>query len=75
MSDSLWPHELQPTHQASQSMKFSRQEYQSGLPFPLPGDLPNPGIKTRSPALQVDFLPSEPPGKHKNTGVVRLSPL
>ena len=50
-------------HQASQSMEFSRQEYWSGLPFPSPGDLPNPGIEPRSPTLQVDALPSEPPGK------------
>ena len=50
-------------HQASQSMEFSRQEYWSGLPCPSPGDLPNPGIKPRSPALQVDSLLSEPPGK------------
>ena len=48
---------------------FSRQEYWSGLPFPSPGDLPNPGIKPKSPALQVDSLPSELPGKPKNTGV------
>ena len=38
-------------------MEFSRQEYRSGLLFPSPGDLPNPGIKPRSPALQVDSLP------------------
>ena len=44
-------------------MEFSRQVYWSGLPFPSPGDLPNPGIKPRSPALQADALPSEPPGK------------
>ena len=49
-------------YQASLSMGFSRQEYWSGLPFPAPGDLPNPGIKPRSPALQADALPSEPPG-------------
>ena len=42
---------------------ISRQEYWSGLPFPSPGDLPNPGIKPGSPALQVDSLPFEPPGK------------
>ena len=42
-------------------MGFSRQEYSCGLPFPSPGDLPNPGIKPRSPALQADALPSEPP--------------
>ena len=49
--------------QALLSMGFSRQEYQSGLPFPSPGDLPDPGIEPRSPALQADSLPSEPPGK------------
>ena len=42
------------------SMGFSRQEYWNGLPFPSPGYLPDPGIKTSSPALQVDSLPSEP---------------
>ena len=42
-------------------MKFSRQEYWSGLPFPSPGDLPNSGIEPKSPALQVDSLPSKPP--------------
>ena len=45
------------------SMEFSRREYWSGLPLPSPGDLPNPGIELRSPALQDDSLPSEPPGK------------
>ena len=40
-------------------MGFSRQEYWSGLPFPSPGDLPDPGIETGSPSLQVDSLPSE----------------
>ena len=45
------------------STGFSRQEYWSGLPFPSPGDPPNPGIEPRSPALQADSLPSEPPGK------------
>ena len=50
-------------HQAPPSMGFSRQEYWSGLPFPSPGDLPDPGIKPRSPALQADALTSEPPGK------------
>ena len=44
-------------------MEFSRQEYWSGLPFPSPEDLPNPGIKPRSPALQADSLPPEPTGK------------
>ena len=50
-------------YQAPPSMEFSRQEYWSGLPFPSPGDLPNPGIEPRSPALQAEALPSEPPGK------------
>ena len=45
------------------SMGFSRQEYWSGLPFPSPGDLPNPGIEPRSLALRVDALPSKPSGK------------
>ena len=44
-------------------MGFSRQEYWSGLPFPSPGELPDPGIEPRSPALQADALTSEPPGK------------
>ena len=47
-------------YQASPSMGFSRQEYWSGLLFPSPGDLPNPGIEPRSLALQTDTLPSEP---------------
>ena len=55
--------------QASLAMKFSRQEYWSRLPFPSPGDLPNPGIEPGSPALQADSLPAEPPRKPKNTGV------
>ena len=46
-------------------MEFSRQDYWSGMPFSSPGDLPDPGIKPGSPALQVDSLPSEPPGKPK----------
>ena len=50
-------------HQAPPSMGFSRQEYWSGLPFPSPGDLPDPGSKPRSSALWVDVLTSEPPGK------------
>ena len=44
-------------------MGFPRQEYWNGLPFPSPGDLPDPGIEPRSPAMQADALPSEPPGK------------
>ena len=50
-------------HQAPPSMGFSRQECWSGLPFPSPGDLPDPGIEPRSPVLQADALLSEPPGK------------
>ena len=49
--------------QAPLSVGFSRHKYWSGLPFPSPGDLPNPGIKPGSPALQADALPSEPQGK------------
>ena len=48
--------------QAPLSMGFSRQEYWSALPFPSPGDLPDPGIKPGSSAFQVDALTSEPPG-------------
>ena len=44
-------------HQAPLSMRFHRQEHWSGLPFPSPGDLPNPGIEPMSPARQVDSLP------------------
>ena len=47
-------------YQAPPSMGFSRQEYWSGLPFPSPGDLPNPGIEPGSPTLQADALTSEP---------------
>ena len=50
-------------YQAPLSMGFCRQECWSGLLFPSPGDLPDPGIKPGSPALQADGLPSEPPGK------------
>ena len=56
-----------------QSMEFSMLEYWSG--FPSPGDLPNPGIKSRSSALQADSLPVEPQGKPKNTGMGSLSLL
>jgi len=69
-------------YQASLSMGFSGQEYWSGLPFPSPGDLPNPGIKPRSPALEADALISEPPGKpmlfeeiHKYSFTLSLSTL
>ena len=52
-------------YQASPSMRFSRQEYWSGLPLPSPGDLPEQGIGPRSPALQTDSLLTEQPGKPK----------
>ena len=58
--------------QAPLSMRFSRQEYWRGLPFPSPGDIPDPGIKLRSPALQADSLPSEPPGKRFNRDLGNL---
>ena len=61
VSDSLKPHELQPTRLLC-PWRFSKQEYQSGLPCPPPGDLPNLGIEPRSPAVQLDSLPSEPQG-------------
>ena len=55
MSNSMTPWTV--AHQAPLPMEFSRQEYWSGLPFPSPGDIPNPGIKPLSPALQVGSLP------------------
>ena len=64
VSDSVTPWTV--AHQALLSMGFSRQECSSGLPFPSPGDLPDPEIEPRSPALQADSLPSEPPGKPGN---------
>ena len=51
------------SRQAPLSMEFFRQQYWSGLPFPSPGDLPNPGIEPRFPTLWADSLTSEPPGK------------
>ena len=59
-------------HQTPPSMGFSRQEYWSGLPFPSPGDLPDPGIEPGSPAFQADALTSEPPGLYKLTQTQRL---
>ena len=58
-------------YQAPLSMEFSRQEYWSGLPFPSPGDLHNPGIKPGSPALEADALQSEPSGKLKSINVFK----
>ena len=59
----MWPPR---DHQAPLSVDFSRQEYWSWYPFSSPGDIPNSGIEPRSPTLQVDSLPSEPPGKPIN---------
>ena len=53
-------------HQTPLSMEFSRQEYWSGLPFPSPGNFPDPGIKSGSPVLQADSLSSESPGDINN---------
>ena len=53
-------------YQAFPPLGFSRQEYWSRLPFPSSRDIPDPGIEPRSPALQADALPSEPPGKPKD---------
>ena len=60
-------------HQAPLSKGFSRQEYWRGLPFPSPGDLPDPGIKPTFPALQVDSLLPEPPGKSPQfLGIIKI---
>ena len=55
------------THQASLSMGFPRQEYWSGLPFPCPGDLSNPGTECMSLSLAGEFFATELPGKHRYT--------
>ena len=60
LCETLWT----VAHQAPLSMEFSRQQYWSGLPFPSPGDLPDPGIESGSLAFQADSLPSEQPGTH-----------
>ena len=57
-------------YQAPPSMGFSRQECWSGLPFPSPGDLPDPGIEPGSPTLQADALPSEPPNKSTSSQII-----
>ena len=78
MSDSSRPHGLQhsrllcPSPSLQNISRSLPQWYWSGLPCPLPGDLPNPGIEPRSPSLQVDSLLSEPPEKSKNLGWVAL---
>ena len=74
MSDSsttLWT----VAHQVPLSMGFSRQEHQSGLPFPSPGDLPNPGIKPTSPALVDEFFTIEPPGKPTHSNKLRITTI
>jgi len=58
--------------QAPLPMGFSRQKYWSGLPCLPPEDLPNPGIEPRSPVLQADSLPSEPPGKPSSIRSVQI---
>ena len=58
-------------YQAPPSMGFSRYEYWSEVPFPSPGDLPDPGIEPRSPAFQADALTSEPPGNDMATNSTR----
>ena len=68
MSDSLRTRGLQPTR-LLRPWGFFRQEYWSGLPCPPPGHLPHPGTEPRSSSLQVNSLPSDPPGKPQNTGV------
>ena len=76
MSDSATPWTVAHlSHQVPLTVGFSRPEYWSGFPCPPPGDLPNPGIKPRSPISQADSLPSEPSGKPLNTGVGSLSLL
>ena len=72
MSNSLPPHSYSPS---GYSVHGESPGMNTGVGCPPPGDLPNPGIEPRSPTLQVDSLPSEPPGKPKNTGVGSLSLL
>ena len=72
--DSLWLHG-NVAHQVPLSMEFSKQEYWNGLPFLSPADLPNPGVEPGSPALQVDSLLSEPPGKSQNIKVYPIHPV
>ena len=74
VSESLQPHRLQPARLLC-PWGFSRQEGWSGLPCPPSEDLPNPGTKPSSPALQADSLPTDPPGKPKNTGVFIISQI
>ena len=64
MSNSLWPPQTVAHQGPLGPWGFSKKEYWSGLPYPPPGDLPDPGIKPRSPSLQADSLLSEPPASH-----------
>ena len=70
MSDSVTPWTV--AHQHPLSVEFSRQEYWSGLPSPPPGDLPDPGVKPGSPALQADSLSPEPPVHFPILGSLRF---
>ena len=70
MSNFLTPWTV--AHQVPLFMKFSRQEYCSGLPFPSPGHLPHPGIEPKSPALAGRFFNTGPPGKTSGTVKVVL---
>ena len=72
---SLWPHELYVSRQAPPSIRFSRQEYWSGLPWPSPGDLPNLETEPGSSALQADSLLSESPGKPPLKEKVKMKSL
>ena len=72
MSDSLQPHGVL---QVPLSMEFSRQECWSGLLFPSPEDVPDPGIQPKSPALQADSLPSEPPTSPEVQWLRNLIPM
>ena len=74
-SDSLWPHRLYPVKLLCSWNSPSKNTGMDSQSFPSPGDLPYPGIKPRSPSLQVDSLPYEPAGKLKYSGVGRLSLL
>ena len=62
-------------YQAPLSVGFSRQEYWSGLPFPSPGDLPDPGIEPRSPTLEADALTSEPPSVERDPRKYQVQPF
>ena len=71
LCSTLWD-PIDCSHLGPLSMEFSRQEYWRGVPFPSPGEIPNPGINPRSPALQADSLPSEPPEKPKVGKITKL---